>query len=111
LPEGALADLFSALHEQHHRAGRPSLRQMASEVGCSHTTISAAFSEPRWGLLELIVETLDGDPEQFRSLWLAASAAPPAAEASAPVAMTTYVARHDLPAPVTPYLGRAADLA
>jgi len=114
LPEGALADLFSALHELHHRTGRPSLRQMASEVGCSHTTISAAFSEPRlprWGLLELIVETLDGDPEQFRSLWLAASAAPPAAEASAPVAMPTYVARHDLPAPVTPYLGRVADLA
>ena len=114
LPAGALADLFAALHAQHHRAGRPSLRQMAAEVGCSHTTISAAFSEPRmprWGLLELIVETLDGDPEQFRSLWLAASAAPPATEAESPLAVTTYVAPHDLPAPVTPYLGRAADLA
>jgi tetratricopeptide (TPR) repeat protein len=113
LPAGALAELFAALHEQHHRAGRPSLRQMAADVGCSHTTISAAFSEPRlprWGLLELIVETLDGDPEQFRSLWLAASAAP-ATEAPAPAAVTTYVAPHDLPAPVTPYLGRAADLA
>jgi hypothetical protein len=108
-----LADLFAALHAQHHRAGRPSLRQMAAEVGCSRTTISAAFSEPRlprWGLLELIVETLDGDPEQFRSLWLAASAAPPATEAESPMAVTTYVAPHDLPAPVTPYLGRAADL-
>jgi tetratricopeptide (TPR) repeat protein len=114
LPAGALADLFAALHEQHHLAGRPSLRQMAAEVGCSHTTISAAFSEPRlprWGLLELIVETLDGDPEQFRSLWLAASADQPATEASSPTTVRTYVAPHDLPAPVTPYLGRTADLA
>jgi tetratricopeptide (TPR) repeat protein len=109
-----LADLFTALHEQHHRAGRPSLRQMAAEVGCSHTTISAAFSEPRlprWGLLELIVESLDGEPEQFRSLWLAASADQPSTEASSPTAVTTYLTPHDLPAPVTPYLGRAADLA
>lgn len=30
---------------------------------------------PRWGLLELIVESLGGDTETFHRLWLAASAA------------------------------------
>jgi hypothetical protein len=52
LPPGPLADLFAALHELHHRAGWPSLRRMAAEVGCSHATILVAFSEPRlprWG--------------------------------------------------------------
>ncbi|WP_163507663.1 ATP-binding protein [Fodinicola acaciae] len=74
LPEGPAKDLFDALHELHHRAGWPSLRDMAREVGCSHTTISAAFSGPkvpRWGLVELIVETLGGDGERFHQLWLA----------------------------------------
>jgi tetratricopeptide (TPR) repeat protein len=50
---------------------------MAGGVGCSHTTISATFSSPRlpsWGVVELLVETLGGDPQEFRSLWLAASA-------------------------------------
>ena len=28
---------------------------------------------PRWGLLELLVETLDGDTEEFHRLWLAAT--------------------------------------
>src|SRR5262245_42144987 len=57
---------------------------MAKEVGCSHTTVSAAFSEsrvPRWGLLELIVETLGGDTERFHRLWLAASRLEKAARA------------------------------
>ena len=77
VPEGPARVLFHALHELHHRAGWPSLRSMAKAVGCSHTTISAAFCEPRiprWGLLELIVETLDGNAESFHDLWLAATA-------------------------------------
>ncbi|MGH3712749.1 MAG: hypothetical protein ACRDT4_04715, partial [Micromonosporaceae bacterium] len=80
LPRGALRELFDRLHALHHMAGWPSLRLMAKEIGCSHTTVSVAFSEPRlprWGLLELIVETLGGDTEEFHRLWLAASVAAP----------------------------------
>jgi hypothetical protein len=76
LPDGPLRALFDQLHELHHRAGWPSLRDMAKEVGCSHSTVSAAFSEPRvprWGLLELIVEALGGDPALFHRMWLVAS--------------------------------------
>lgn len=75
LPPGAARDLAEALHDLHHRAGRPSLRSLATHVGCSPTTVSAVFSSPRlptWGVLELVVEALDGDVEEFRSLWLAA---------------------------------------
>ncbi|MEU4746763.1 hypothetical protein AB0G02_40785, partial [Actinosynnema sp. NPDC023658] len=79
--EGAGApvrEFFEALHRLHHRAGWPSLRDMAGEVGCSHTTVSVAFAGPavpRWGLVELIVETLHGDVAEFHELWLAASSA------------------------------------
>src|SRR3954451_22412820 len=81
VPGGAVRELFDALHALHHRAGWPSLRDIAKDVGCSHTTVSAAFSEPkvpRWGLLELIVESLDGDPAVFHGLWLAATGETPA---------------------------------
>src|SRR5207344_2480431 len=50
----------------------------ARAVGCSHTTVSAIFSSPRlptWGLLELLVEAMDGDVSTFRLLWAAASSA------------------------------------
>ncbi|WP_412539122.1 tetratricopeptide repeat protein [Longispora sp. K20-0274] len=76
VPAGPVRDLFDRLHELHHRAGWPSLRDMAREVGCSHTTVSVAMSGgrvPRWGLLELIVETLGGDTAEFHALWLAAT--------------------------------------
>src|SRR5215211_7235620 len=79
VPAGPVSALFEALHALHHRAGWPSLRDMARAVGCSHTTVSVAFSEPRlprWCLLELIVETLGGDTDEFQRLWLAASLAP-----------------------------------
>jgi tetratricopeptide (TPR) repeat protein len=83
LPRPSVSDaqiraLFDALHDLHHQAGWPSLREMAKEVGCSHTTVSIAFSEPRvprWGLLELIVEALGGETERFHKLWLVASTA------------------------------------
>ena len=51
-PPGPQRDLVDALHGLHHRAGWPSLRGLAREVGCSHTTVSAVFSSPRlptWG--------------------------------------------------------------
>lgn len=112
VPDGPVADYFARLHQLHHVAGWPSLRAMASEVGCSPTTVSAAFSGarlPRWGLLELLVETLGGDVEEFRRLWLAASevAHDPRPHVSAAV---TDVPRQ-LPADVASFTGRARELA
>jgi tetratricopeptide (TPR) repeat protein len=85
LPPGAHRDLVEALHDLHHRAGWPSLRTLAKAAGCSHTTVSAVFSSarlPAWGVVELIVEDLDGDVAEFHKLWLEAGAegsnAPPA---------------------------------
>ena len=75
LPPGPRRDLIEALHSLHHRAGWPSLRVLAREAGCSPTTVSVVFSSPRlptWGLLELLVEAMDGDVEAFRALWQAA---------------------------------------
>ncbi|HEY3016521.1 MAG TPA: AAA family ATPase, partial [Nocardioides sp.] len=66
---------MDALHELHHRAGWPSLRTIARNLGCSPTTVSAVFSRPRlpaWGLLELVVEDLGGDCGEFHALWVAA---------------------------------------
>src|SRR5882672_4102576 len=134
LPDGPVRTLFDQLHELHHRAGWPSLREMATEVGCSHTTISVAFTgprPPRWGLLELIVETLGGDTERFHDLWLAASratdAAPAAATDTAPAGSATpavtaasseavipaasTVAPRELPADVVGFTGRVEQLA
>ncbi|RIV39745.1 ATP-binding protein [Micromonospora radicis] len=119
LPDGPTRALFDQLHELHHRAGWPSLRDMAREVGCSHTTISAAFSEPRiprWGLLELIVETLGGDTAWFHQLWLAASrpaenldAPTPSRPAPAPPALPAPP--RELPADVVAFTGRAGAVA
>jgi len=72
---GPHRDLVVALHRLHHEAGWPSLRAMAREVGCSPTTVSTVFSSPRlpsWGVLELVIEALDGDAEDFHELWCAA---------------------------------------
>lgn len=109
LPPGPVATLFDRLHEAHRRAGWPSLRDMSREVGCSHTTVSVAFSEPRlprWGLLELIVETLGGDVEEFHRLWLAASSTGTDAPAD-----PRRTPPRDLPAGVVAFTGRTSELA
>ncbi|MBC9719041.1 tetratricopeptide repeat protein [Streptomyces sp. TRM66268-LWL] len=109
--EGPLRDLFDALHDLHHRAGRPSLRQMAKEVGCSHTTVSVAFSGPalpRWGLIELLVETLGGDTERFHGLWLAAGTDPARPPAAAPAGR---LVPRQLPGDVPVFTGRVRQLA
>jgi tetratricopeptide (TPR) repeat protein len=114
VPDGPVRTLFDALHEQHHRAGWPSLRHLAKEVGCSHTTVSSAFSEPRvprWGLLELIVEALGGDTEQFHRLWLAASDPSAPVEPGAPAAPAAPAAPRELPADVVGFTGRAGQVA
>ncbi|MFC7726023.1 ATP-binding protein [Nocardioides sp. GCM10028917] len=69
-----------ALHALHHRAGWPSLRNLASDAGCSHTTVSHVFSSPkptRWGVIELLVEAMGGDTAEFHDLWLSASSSGP----------------------------------
>ena len=74
VPPGPRRDLVAALHDLHHRAGWPSLRTLAREAGCSHTTVSNIFSSPRlppWGVLELLVEAMDGETADFHQLWLA----------------------------------------
>jgi tetratricopeptide (TPR) repeat protein len=74
VPSGPRRDLVDALHALHHRAGWPSLRVIAGSAGCSHTTVSTLFSSPRlpsWGVLSAVVEAMQGDVEEFRSLWLA----------------------------------------
>ena len=76
VPPGPRRDLVDALHALHHAAGWPSLRVLAREAGCSRTTVSRVFSEPRlpsWGVLELLVEAMGGDTTRFHDLWLAAS--------------------------------------
>jgi hypothetical protein len=78
LAPGAHRELVDALHDLHHRAGWPSLRRMAAQVGASHTTVSKIFSHsslPAWGTLELLVEALGGEVSTFHELWLRASSA------------------------------------
>ncbi len=80
VPPGPQRDLVEALHALHHRAGWPSLRLLAREAGCSHTTVSSVLSSrrlPTWGMLQLVVEAMDGDVAEFRPLWLAASSTGP----------------------------------
>jgi len=71
VPPGPQRELVDALHELHHRSGWPSLRVLAREAGCSHTTVSSVFSSarlPSWGVLELLVEAMGGNVEEFRRL-------------------------------------------
>jgi hypothetical protein len=85
LPPGAQRNLNDALHELHHHAGWPSLRTLAGRAGCSHTTVSKVFSAPAvptWGVLEVVVEAMDGDAGHFRALWLAATRPSQSAAAS-----------------------------
>ena len=91
LEPGPHRELVDALHDLHHRSGWPSLRVLAREAGCSPTTVSAVFSSPRlpsWGVLELLVEAMDGDVGEFHRRWLAASTptgTPTGAESTAPL--------------------------
>ncbi|KRE93486.1 hypothetical protein ASG76_13590 [Nocardioides sp. Soil774] len=73
---GPHRELVDTLHSLHHRAGWPSLRQLARETGVSHTTVSKVLSSatlPAWGNLELLTEALHGDVAHMHDLWLAAS--------------------------------------
>nr|BAF98618.1 hypothetical protein [Streptomyces argenteolus] len=76
LPAGPIRNLSDALHDLHHRAGWPSLRRMATAIGCSHTTVSKMFSSPhllRWNRLELVVDYLNGERILFKDMWYEAT--------------------------------------
>ncbi|MFJ9695263.1 hypothetical protein [Kitasatospora sp. NPDC101183] len=74
---GPLADLTARLRELHLNAGEPSTRRIAARTAgaVSHSTVHQALTGkrlPRWGALELIVEALGGEAEEFRKAWKAA---------------------------------------
>jgi hypothetical protein len=75
VPDGPIRTLFDELRVLHRAAGEPSTRTIAKAVAHSHGAVHSALRGPRvprWGLLELIVEELDGDCERFRGLWIEA---------------------------------------
>lgn len=89
LPNSPLKELNRELHEQHRKAGYPSVRKLHEAIGeaVSHTKIHHAFTKPKvpsWGIVELVVEVLAAqarprmDPEaevdRFKALWDRASA-------------------------------------
>jgi hypothetical protein len=69
--------LRDRLRRLHLHAGKPSTREIARHIGSSaisHTTVHSVLRCarcPRWGNLELIVEALGGDIEEFRLIWMA----------------------------------------
>ena len=71
-----LAVLRSRLQRLHRHNGEPSTREISrrTDRAISHTTVSLVLrcaKNPRWGQLELVVEALGGDAEEFRPLWVA----------------------------------------
>lgn len=83
-PAAALQLLAAALRRLHEEDGAPSTRVVARMaerrgLGLSHTSVHNLLTGsvvPSWDVLRRVVTVLDGDPEQFRALWLAAR--PPA---------------------------------
>jgi TIR domain len=69
----AEAAFFAALRDLYVRAGEPSTRAMAKEIGgVSHTTLHAAIrgtTVPSWPVVAKLVASLGGDTDTFRELW------------------------------------------
>lgn len=78
LPSGPISYLFDELRRLHRHAGEPSARELAATIGegvLSHATVHAALRGPRiprWPVLELVGEALDGDSVKLKALWVAA---------------------------------------
>jgi hypothetical protein len=74
-------ELRAALKHLHLRAGKPSVRQIASDItGISHSTVHDVLNGqrlPSWSNVERIVKYLNGDIASIRELWLIAAEAPP----------------------------------
>jgi tetratricopeptide (TPR) repeat protein len=79
-PPGPIADLFDRLDELHSKAGRPSMREIATRAGrgeISSSTVHNIFSSPkvpRWTFLEHVIKALGGarERELYHTLWDAA---------------------------------------
>jgi CRP-like cAMP-binding protein/class 3 adenylate cyclase len=74
----ALGDLRERLRNLRRDAGEPSFRDIARDTHTlSHTTVRSVLlceAVPRWGNVELIVESLGGAATEFKELWKAAKA-------------------------------------
>jgi len=103
---GPITDLFDRLDQLHLRAGRPSMREIATKAGrgkISSSTVHNVFRNsrvPRWNFLEEIVKALHGDIEEFKALWEAAWQAENKAEA--PRASSAEVSPSQGPEPARP---------
>lgn len=76
VPGPALQQLKYRLKRLHRESGEPSFRVVSqrTEKAISHTTVGNVLScvvLPGWGPLELVVEALGGDLNEFRTLWIA----------------------------------------
>ena len=65
------------LQRLRRQQGEPSLREIAirTKRAVSHATVRSVLVGdrlPRWGQVEVVVEALDGNAEDFRRLWIAA---------------------------------------
>jgi transcriptional regulator with XRE-family HTH domain len=77
-----LAQLRAQLQQLYDRSGAPSTRAIAGRAAqpISHTTVATVLKclrPPRWAQLELVVQALHGDVEQFRVAWMATRSSPP----------------------------------
>ncbi|MGV9660363.1 hypothetical protein ACWDR5_25800 [Streptomyces koyangensis] len=76
-PGPALEHLRYRLRRLRRESGEPSLRVISRRTGdaVSRTTVGTVLDchgLPRWGPVELVVEALGGNLDQFRELWVAA---------------------------------------
>lgn len=74
--DNLVAELRARLKRLHRLSGEPSTRELARRTGgaITHTTVHAVLRcvrLPRWGPLELVVEALGGEQNEFRQLWVA----------------------------------------
>ena len=87
--EDPLAKLRNRLQRLYRHAGEPSTREVSRRTSkaISHTTVHGVLrcaKIPRWGQLELIVEALHGDIDEFRALWIMVRDAADGLEAAMP---------------------------
>src|SRR5580692_3402186 len=76
-PPGPITELYDRLEDLHLKAGRPSMREIATRAGrgrISSSTVHNVFAfrnarVPRWPFLEEIVKALAGDTAVFLALW------------------------------------------
>lgn len=135
-PPGPVTDFFDFLHQLHMEASLPSVREIETKIRVlrghgqiSRSTIHNIFRGPhvpRWHFLELVVEALQGDVAQVRTLWQAAQryenatgvvsaepsvTAPPIADPVESVAMPSLrIWSNEIPPRNPNFSGRGADL-